>query len=91
MNKILMVQILDYQDSPPSVSARFWWSSDRGLTCDKPWLFAVLQQEGIIQIGQHRVYPSDGRAFFDALPFRFTGLQRAEPAVVVDQQGGEAP
>ena len=88
MNEILMVQILYFQHTPPSVLATFWWSKKRGLTCDQPRLVALLKSEGIMSDG-HLVYPSDGRAFFDALPFGFTGVERAQPPIVTEQQGGD--
>ena len=81
-----MIQILDYQDVPPSIAASFWWSAEDGVTCDNPRLFAELTQEGILLPNRHIVYPKDGRVFFDALPFRFTGLERAQPSVRVDGQ-----
>jgi hypothetical protein len=89
MNEILMIEIIDYRNTPPCVAFRFWWSVDRGLTCDKPLLFNLLQQDGILIPGFRIVYPSDGRAFFDALPFGFNSFKRAQPPVVVEQQGGE--
>ena len=90
MSSILMIQILDYQDTPPSIAAKFWWSSERGLTCDNPRMLIRLQHEGILLTESRRVYPTDGRAFFDALHFRFTGLRRAQKPVQVELQEGNA-
>ena len=90
MNNILMIEVLDCHDTPPSVAARFWWSQNLGVTCDNKRLLAELKQEGITLPGLGVVYPKDGRAFFEALHFRFTGLDRAQPIVTVDRQGGEA-
>lgn len=93
MNKILMVQILDYQETPPTVAARFWWSTERGVTCDNPRMLARLRKVGILfpeLQGMHKVYPADGRAFFDALPVLFRGLRHAQDPVIVEKQEGEA-
>jgi hypothetical protein len=90
MNDILNVQILDYQDSPASIFANFWWSEERGLTCDQVLLLTLLQEEGITLPNGRVVFPSDGRVFFDALPFGFTGLERAQTPVIVEQQGGQS-
>ena len=88
-----MVQILSYQHSPPSILATFWWSEESGLTCDNPRLLAWLEKEGIrlhSPNGSHVVYPHDGRAFFDALPFGFSGMNRAQQPVLVVEQGGNS-
>ncbi|MDE2106956.1 MAG: hypothetical protein KGL39_57610, partial [Patescibacteria group bacterium] len=86
-----MVQILYYQHTPPTTMANFWWSEERGLTCDNPRLLAWMEKEGIklhSPQGSRVVFPHDGRAFFDALPFRFTGMERAQQPVIVAEQGG---
>ncbi len=88
MSKILLIQVLDYQDTPPSIAARFWWSEESGVTCDDSQLFRQLEKEGVVIPGPKTVYPSAGRAFFDALRFRFSGLVRAQEPVTVDQKGG---
>jgi len=88
MHNILKVQILYYQHVPPTVLANFWWSDERGLTCDEPLVLASLCDEGISLPGGKIVYPKDGRAFFDALPFGFTGLERAQTPTVVEEQKG---
>ena len=89
MNEILMVQILYYQQTPPTILANFWWSTKNGLTCDQPRLISLLQKEGIRLPDSSLVYPSDGRVFFDSLPLRFNGVERAQAPVVIDQQGGK--
>ena len=40
-------------------------------------------------LATERGIPRDGRAFFDVLPHRFTGLRRAQRPVRVIQQGDE--
>jgi len=85
-----MIKILDHKSTPPRLVANFWWSSERGLTCDRTWLFSLLQKEGIVLPNLRIVHPSDGRDFFDALPFRFNGLWSAQPVVEVGLQGGES-
>lgn len=90
MGEILKIRILDYQDTPPSVAATFWWSAERGLTCDNSRLLALMQREGITIPGPRIVYPSDGRLFFDSLRFGFTGLERAQVPIVVEKQEGES-
>ena len=92
---ILRTDILDYQDSPPGVACRFWWSEQRGVTCDNVAIFAWLAAGGILVSaengpGVRAVHLRDGREFFDALPVHFTGLMRAQPAVEDSHQGGEA-
>ena len=91
MSEILMTEIVDCRNTPPNVVFRFWWSDDRGITCDKPLLFQSLQRDGILIPGFRNVYPSDGRAFFDALSFGFNSFKRAQPPTVVEHQGGESP
>jgi hypothetical protein len=89
MNNTWMIQILDYQDTPPRTVARFWWSDDRGISCDHAKLLKELGKRGIMAQGPKQVYPRDGRVFFDALLFRYTGLVRAQAPVLVDSQGGD--
>lgn len=84
-----MTSILDYQETPPSVLARFWWSDAAGITCDNPSLAAWLKHQGIVVPSNRLVYPSDGRVFFDALPFGFKALEKAQPPIEVQEQGGE--
>jgi hypothetical protein len=90
MNEIWMISILDYDDTPPSVFATFWWSEGNGLTCDNPRLFELVAREGIILSNSLIVFPRDGKKFFDALPSRFNGVRSAQPAIKVDSQGGRS-
>lgn len=93
MSKILKVEILSYSHEPPETFANFWWSDERGLTCDRPRLAAILRHEGILLFkgggGYYRLYPKDGRAFFDVLPHRFRSMELAQKPVEVLEQGGE--
>ena len=88
MSKIFLTEILDYQDTPPTIAARFWWSEEKGLTCDNARMLERLKN-GIPVSETKRVYPADGRAFFDALPLRFNGFRGAQVPVEVNTQGGE--
>lgn len=93
MNAILLIEVLDYHQTPPTVAVRFWWSADLGVTCDQPRTFAELAHHGIRtwRGGEAKtVFPKDGRPFFDALPLRFSGTWRAQPSVPVSHQGGES-
>lgn len=83
-----MIEIIDYQNNPPTLAARFWWSNDHGLTCDEPRMVTLLKEEGIALPGTRIVFPRDGRVFFDALRFGFTGLLRAQVPITVDLQEG---
>lgn len=86
-NEILLIEILDYHNGPPTIAARFWWSNDFGVTCDEPRLMKLLEESGITVPGRSTVYPKDGRPFFDLLSFRFKGLLGAQLPVLVEQQG----
>jgi hypothetical protein len=85
---ILMVEILDYQTTPASLAARIWWSVERGLTCDNLQTADLLRANGIMIPPGRLAFPKDGRVFFDALPFGFSGLERAQNPVVVERQEG---
>lgn len=88
MNDIMMVEVMNYAYSPPRITARFWWSQQRGLTCDHRNLLQDLEEAGINMPGGRRLYPRDGRDFFEALQFRFSSLERALPPKAVSEQGG---
>lgn len=87
-DEILQLDIVDYQHTPPKVRAKVWWSQKQGVTFDNPLTAKSLIKEGIWGPGPRRVYPSDGRVFFDALPNRFKGLVRVSHPKEVDEQGG---
>ena len=83
---MLLVEIHDYHTLPPTVAARFWWSSGEGVTCDQPELMKALEASGITAPGKPTLYPKDGKDFFDLLPFRFNGLLRAHPATQIESR-----
>jgi hypothetical protein len=90
---ISRLTILDHQDTPPSVVAHVWYSPERGITCDDPFIRDYLRAHGpVVPLGDElrTLTPADGRAFFEALPTVFDGLMRAQPVEIVDVQGGEA-
>jgi hypothetical protein len=61
----------------------FFWSPSLGVTCSDADQLELLRVEGIATPPEGApVFPRDGRAFFDAIPFRFSGLLRAEKAAV---------
>ena len=88
-DEILLVVILDYQEKPVKIAARIWWSSARGLTCDNPTTTELLRTNGIMVPPGKPLFPNSGRIFFDALPYGFNSLERAQPPVVVEKQEGE--
>jgi len=88
-DKILMVEFLDYQEKPVKIAARIWWSVAKGLTCDNPPTIELLRSNGIMIPPGKLLFPNSGRLFFDALPYRFNSLERAQPPVVVEKQEGE--
>lgn len=94
-HKVLMIEVLDCHREPPTVATRFWWSAERGVTSDKPWILGMFGRDGIHfwhDGKETTVYPRDGRPFFDALPVHFSGLWSAsEPTVVESQEGSAEP
>lgn len=89
VNTCELVAVWDHTAKPPRVVARFWWSDARGLTCDNAEIAECLADEGIATPPEGKIiYPAAGRAFFDALRFRFCSLLAAQRPVMVPRQGG---
>lgn len=84
------IDIIDYSVQPPERLASWWWSDERGLTCDNPRAVDLLAGEGItLRGGEHTIYPRHGYAFFAALILRYSGLVRATLPQADETQGGE--
>lgn len=66
------IDLLDLTEDPPALICAFFWSDATGLTCSDRETIARLTEEGIATPPEgDRVFPRDGRRFFDAL--RWTG------------------
>ena len=84
-----MVEVINYMKDTKSVIVRFWWSDKNGLTCDNTVHGEIVKSDGIMVPSKGWVFPKDGKNFFDALPFYYNGVTRAQPPVTVTEQGGK--
>lgn len=81
--KIERIDILDQTEMPSALVCAFFFSDQR-VTCSSAEIMERLEEEGIATPPEgERVFPRDGRKFFDALRWRYSGLLRAtEPRPV---------
>lgn len=60
------VDFLSRIDEARALLCSFFWSDELGLRCSVPLWLAELETTGIA-IASGKVYPAEGRRFFDAL------------------------
>lgn len=77
------IDIVDYSGGAAgALVCSFFWSDAIGLTCSSPEHLAQLAQQGVYSpTEERRVFPRDGRIFFDTLQLQFSGgaLRATEP------------
>ena len=65
------IDFISHADNPPELLGSFFWSDDLGLRCSNPDLMADMEANGIATPPDGgKVWPRDGRQFFDALKWR---------------------
>lgn len=73
------IDMLDLTEQPPALVCAFFWSG-QGLTCSSPEILERLTEEGIATPPEgERVFPRDGRKFFDALRWTASSAIRITP------------
>lgn len=77
----MTTKIISYCKAKPETIATLTMDADELITCDNADFMETLETEGVSEKppGRGMVYPGQGAAFWEALPFHFTGLLRAVP------------
>jgi len=82
------VERIDFNDlsgEKPELICSFFWSEATGVRCSSPDMMEDMERNGIATPpGGVKVYPRDGRAFFEALKWRCSSfLEVTAPRMVV--------
>lgn len=81
VGEAVVLLLLDLDEGEPRLAARAHLGDDGAARVDDPTYRALWQNEGIVgRMHSGRLYPNDGQAFLDELPFVYRGAHlRAVP------------
>jgi hypothetical protein len=72
------IDIMDRSEDPAVLVCSFFWSEPIGLSCTDQEILDRLTTEGIATPPDgERVFPRDGRKFFEALRWRYCSVLSA--------------
>ena len=78
------IDFISHSEDPPEVLCSFFWSEGSGVRCTNECTMREMEIQGIGTPPEGaRVFPRDGRKFFDALKWSGSSYVEVTPARVV--------